>query len=124
MISLSRLVKRHEFVKVAHEGQVVRKATLMVQFLLHSSQCSDSPQALSSVRVGFTASKRVGNAVERNKAKRRMREIVSLWSKRASSFPNSDLVLIAKPAAVKAPFTKLQSDFETSLAHFIRGQNG
>lgn len=120
MIPLVRLVKRYDFVKVAQEGQVARKATLITQCLFHSSKDLNSSSSLSSIRVGFTASKRVGNAVMRNKAKRRMREVVALWAKKAARFPSSDVVVIAKPAAVTAPFTKLQSDFETSLANFYK----
>ncbi|WP_052046035.1 ribonuclease P protein component [Candidatus Paracaedibacter symbiosus] len=103
--------KRREFVKVAQEGTYVSSATLVVQRLVH-----DTP-SLHVCRVGFTASKRVGNAVKRNKAKRRMREVIHLWAKETGTLPPYDLVLIAKPAAVTASFTKIQHDFKKSLAN-------
>lgn len=114
MKSLPRLKKRREFVKVAKEGAYASSATLIVQCLV----CDSSPSRESRLRVGFTASKRTGNAVKRNKAKRRMREIIHLWSKEADFLPYyCDLVMIAKPSLLTAPFHKIQHDFKKSLAY-------
>lgn len=111
MTSLSRLKKRCEFVKVAQTGDYTSSSTLVVQRLVLPLS-SEAPQC----RVGFTASKRVGNSVKRNKAKRRMREIIHLWVKETSSLPCCDLVLIAKAALVTACFQKARQDFKKSLA--------
>lgn len=111
MSSLSRLKKRHEFVKVARQGVSISSTTLIVQSLFYDVSSAHG------CRVGFTASKRVGNAVRRNRAKRRMRAVVQLWVKKGMGllYP-CDLTLVAKPAAVTAPFQKIQRDFEESLA--------
>lgn len=111
MVSLPRLKKRREFVKVAKEGTYVSSATLVVQCLVHDLSSSHE----SGLRVGFTASRRVGNAVKRNKAKRRMREIIHLWSKEADLLPSCELVMIAKPSLATAPFEKIQQYFKKSL---------
>lgn len=111
MISLPRLKKRSEFVKVAKEGTYVSSATLVVQCFIHDFSSSHAP----GLRVGFTASKRVGNAVKRNKAKRRMREVIHLWSKETGSLPSCELVMIAKPSLATASFKKIQHDFKKSL---------
>lgn len=111
MISLPRLKKRREFVKVAKEGSYASSATLVVQCLM----CDLPSSREFRLRVGFTASRRVGNAVKRNKAKRRMREIIHLWRKEAGTLPSCDLVMIAKPSLATAPFKKIQYDFRKSL---------
>lgn len=112
MTSLARLKKRREFVKVAQEGDYTSSATLVVQRLILPLSSPECP-----FRVGFTASKRVGNAVKRNKAKRRMRAVIHLWAKETETLPGCDLVIIAKAALVTAPFKKAQHDFKKSLAH-------
>jgi len=60
-------------------------------------------------RVGFTASRRVGGAVKRNRAKRRMRELVR---RHAVHFDKQgcDFVLIARPDILNLPFHQLETD--------------
>jgi ribonuclease P protein component len=66
-------------------------------------------------RVGFTVSRKVGTAVERNRARRRLREIVRLCD--AERFkPGNDYVLIGRRAALELPFARLVEDFARALA--------
>ena len=67
-----------------------------------------------SVRVGFTVSKKVGNAVERNRIRRRLREIVRL-APAAQMRPGHDYVLIGRRPALSAPFQRMAEDFERAL---------
>ena len=67
------------------------------------------------VRVGFTASRRVGNAVMRNRAKRRLRAAASevlAGEGRAAT----DYVLIARAGTAGRPFAQLVADLRTALA--------
>ncbi len=66
------------------------------------------------VRVGFTCSKKVGNAVERNRVRRRLREVVRLAPAEAMR-PGYDYVLIGRTAALKLPFDRLVEDFDRAL---------
>ncbi|NNF72429.1 MAG: ribonuclease P protein component [Rhodobacteraceae bacterium] len=77
----------------------------------------DSP----ATRVGFTCSKKVGNAVARNRAKRRLREAARAVLPRAGR-PGWDYVLIGRHAATATrPFDALCADLETALARLHQG---
>jgi ribonuclease P protein component len=66
--------------------------------------CLSNGEVIS--RCGFTVSKRIGSAVQRNRARRRMREAVrQLWH---VITPGWDLVWIARPGINDAEFTELQ----------------
>ena len=67
---LRRITKRSDFIQASHAKRFGVKG-----FLLQARNRNDDDQA---IRVGFTCSKKVGNAVARNRAKRRLREITNL----------------------------------------------
>lgn len=62
--------------------------------------------AACAYRVGFTASRKVGKATVRNRARRRLRELARLHLPQQMQ-PGYDLVFIARYAAAIAPFTNL-----------------
>lgn len=66
------------------------------------------------VRVGFTVTKQVGNAVERNRVKRRLREIVRL-SAAGRMRAGHDYVLIGRRAALDLPFPRMLDELERLL---------
>ena len=68
----------------------------------------------SPVRVGFTCSKKVGNAVERNRVRRRLKEVVRL-SQAARMKPGHDYVLIGRRKALELPFDRMIEDFDRAL---------
>jgi ribonuclease P protein component len=92
-----------------------------------------SPEGVPSegCRVGFTASRKVGGAVERNRAKRRLRaaaaEILPLLGRRGH-----DYVLVAKVATLSRPYASLLADLTKAItganaeleAHAKRGHEG
>jgi ribonuclease P protein component len=65
-------------------------------------------------RVGFTISKRVGGAVERNRVRRQLREIVRL-SAATGLHAGSDYVVVGRRAALGIPFVRLTEDFSGAL---------
>ncbi len=65
-------------------------------------------------RFGFTVSKKVGNAVERNRVRRRLREVVRL----SATLPGEaghDYVLIGRRAALAIPFERIAAEFAGAL---------
>jgi ribonuclease P protein component len=75
-------------------------------------------------RLGIIASRRVGGAVTRNRAKRRLREMFrqeALAESGASGGPSLDVVAIARRDLADAPFTRVRSDFRTAIERLRRG---
>ena len=107
LCNINVLKKRREFLFVA-KGTFVRAEGLLLQ----ARQRDDEETVL---RVGFTCSKKVGNAVARNRAKRRLREVarhmLSLHGRLGW-----DYVLIGKAEkTVERPFDELCKDLKKSL---------
>lgn len=64
-------------------------------------------------RVGYTVTKKLGNAVVRNRIKRRLRAVV--YTMRGVLRPGCDYILIARPVAATRNFADLQSDFQQAM---------
>ena len=102
------LRQRRDFLFVQHKG--VRQ--VMTHFILQAAvnPASTALQPALSYRTGVTASKKVGNAVARNRAKRRMRALFrKLECDHALS--GTDYVLVARHSLVQAAWTELLADF-------------
>lgn len=88
-------------------------------FLLQARARGDDS---ATVRVGFTASKKIGNAVARNRAKRRLREVARAILARDAR-PGWDYVLVAKPGATTTrDFTLLLDDLTAALRSVHRAR--
>jgi ribonuclease P protein component len=102
-----RLQKRGDFLRLQHKG--VKQ--VMPAFIM---QAGASPDKLAQIRIGFTASKKIGNAVCRNRAKRRLRALATSALLPASR-PNTDYVLIARRSILQASFAQLEADLRSAL---------
>jgi ribonuclease P protein component len=79
-------------------------------FVLQMRQRDDARPA----RVGFTVSKKVGNAVARNRVRRRLREIVRRTPEQSLK-TGCDYVLIGRQSAIALPFDRLVRDLSGAL---------
>lgn len=68
------------------------------------------------IGVGFTASRKVGSAVERNRARRRLRAVAREVLP-AAGRSGYDYVLIARATTLRRPYIELAKDLKTALAH-------
>ena len=108
---LITLTKRADFQRASRAAHVA-KAGFVVQM---RKRKSDEPASPEIIRIGFTCSKKVGNAVARNRAKRRLREMARL-ALPDHGLPCHDYVLIGRKGATAGlPFTQLQGDFLAAL---------
>ena len=73
------------------------------------------PNTLGQDRLGIIASKRVGNAVHRNRAKRRVRELFRQNEHGVTRPTGFDFVVIVRSELVRAPFPAVAADFEAAL---------
>ena len=85
-------------------------------FIIQKYTNSDSIDL--NLKFGFTATKKIGNAVVRNRAKRRMRALVSRFVKEDINFfdNKSSYVLVAKSSLNKALFINLYSEMQQCLS--------
>ncbi|MDT2071044.1 MAG: ribonuclease P protein component [Planktomarina sp.] len=103
---LERLKQRKDFLRLAHAKRVHSAS-----FVLQSRDRGDAQM----LRVGFTCSKKVGNAVARNRAKRRLREIARLVLPRFGQVGH-DYVLIGRAKiTATTKFTALQEELLSAL---------
>ena len=108
--SVGRLKRRADFLRVA----AARRKWAAPGLILQAAPQPDSETAEAEIRVGFTASRKVGNAVKRNRARRRLKALVREMIA-TDADPGLDLVLIARPATVDRPFDELRRDLRQSL---------
>jgi ribonuclease P protein component len=101
-----RLAKREDFNKVYRYGKSMANHQFVLYYLPQSK--------LEQFRLGISVSKKVGNAVVRNRLRRMIKEIVRL--KKENMTPHYDYVLIARKPAAEMEY----ADMEKSILHVIR----
>lgn len=116
MPGLERLKRRGEFLKVAGQGRKWATPGLVLQAL-------SRPGPQQGTRYGLTASRKVGGAVARNRARRRLRALAEHWLPVAGR-ADTDYVLIARSATVHRPFQELERDLQVALERVGRPPKG
>jgi len=103
---LGKLKKRSEFLYV-RDGRYQARPGVVIQ--MRAQQ-----EPTDTINVGFTATKKIGNAVVRNRCKRRMRELARALLPLHGK-PGHDYVFIARAKTAKAEWADLQKDVEKAL---------
>jgi ribonuclease P protein component len=109
--AIGRLKTRAEFLHVKG-GARFAAPSLVLQARRRAADTGERPEL---ARFGFTATKSLGGAVLRNRARRRLKEAVRLAGPR-HAVEGYDYVLIARAGTVQRRFTELVKDLERALA--------
>ncbi|MEW6243824.1 MAG: ribonuclease P protein component [Bacillota bacterium] len=99
-----RLTRRRDFREVYEKGRSYANRAAVV-YVLHREGTGS--------RVGFSVSRRIGSAVDRNREKRRFREVIRVLCKRVK--PGVDLVFVVRRGAMKMEFRELEKSLRDLL---------
>jgi ribonuclease P protein component len=108
----ARLLRHADFERVYKQGRRHFSASITVFYLerreVQTEAKSSKPPGISGIRVGFTVGRSLGGAVERNRMKRRLREIVR--QTRPSGGRNVDVVMNPKKSLMAADFSAVLNE--------------
>ena len=105
-LAIERMRKRPQFLACARAPSCAKGAVVI--------QARPREDGLPVVRTGFTATRKVGNAVVRNRARRRLREAARLLLPQLGS-PGFDYVFIARGGTAERPWVRLLDDVKSAL---------
>lgn len=104
-VLMERLRQRADFLAAAN-GRKIATAAFVLQTRARAQT--------GAIRVGFTVSKKVGTAVERNRVRRRLKNLVAR-SATGRLLSGHDYVLIGRRAALQRPFEQMVEDLQAAL---------
>src|SRR5215475_8658148 len=107
---MDRLRQRADFLAVANGARVNASA-----FVLQSRRRNDS----GPIRIGFTVTRKNGTATERNRIRRRLRELVKRLDP-VSIQPHHDYVLVGRRDALSRDFAGMLEDLRAAFARLTR----
>ena len=110
---MERLRQRAEFVAVAAGARTGTPAFSL------QGRARDADTTVPEARIGFTVTKKTGNSVERNRIRRRLREMVKRVDDEVLR-RDGDYVLVARREALHRSFDALLTDFGTAAARLNR----
>nr|WP_276560295.1 ribonuclease P protein component [Brucella melitensis] len=108
-----RLRKRAEFLTVRN-GEKRRGPLFLMAVRERTEEESNAAKTGDNPRVGFTVTKKNGNAVIRNRIRRRLKEAIRCHAGRDMA-PSTDYVIVAREQALNAPFSQLTEELSRRI---------
>jgi ribonuclease P protein component len=105
-VKVSRLIKRADFLRLSRSRRWSAPGLVL--------QMAPTPEPSDALRVGFTATKKLGGAVVRNRVKRRLREAARAVLPLLGQ-SGHDYVLVGREAPAERPFVALIDDLKQAL---------
>jgi ribonuclease P protein component len=102
---------RRDFLRLAAKGKKCARPGFVMQAMRHGGD--------AALRVGYTATKKIGNAVARNRARRRLREAARLVLA-GRELAGVELVLICRQDTATMPFQALCGQLDAALGEVLR----
>lgn len=117
---LDHLKRRSDFLHVARRGRSRATPGLVVQVCRHERNGTEQPRPL---RLGVTVTRKVGNAVKRNRVRRRLRAVARAVIPE-TVIAGFDCVLIGRAATLDRPFPALIADLQAALRGLTGSDGG
>jgi len=111
---LARLTERKQFLAAADQGRRFRSSAFTVQVLDAPSRGGCGGASSEGLRLGLTASRKVGNAVKRNRIRRRLR-VAAQQALAAQADRPCDVVVVARPETLTTAFATLVSELSIAI---------
>jgi ribonuclease P protein component len=111
---LARLTQRKEFLAAAEHGRRFRSSAFTVQVLDAPPPAATGADGHDGLRLGLTASRKVGNAVKRNRIRRRLRAAAGIALAEQAGRA-CDVVIVARPETLAADFQLLVAELSVAL---------
>ena len=123
MVNCQTLIKRSDFQNLTHKSQAFKTPAFILLYAPYTGEeAAQKNLPPNTVRIGYTATKRsIGNAVKRNRAKRRLRALADAFMRLnpqlelPEGVQNADVVFIARHSIADIPHTQLEADMQKTL---------
>ncbi len=103
--------RRADFLRLAARGRKLARPGFVLQVARGDA---DKP-----LRVGYTATKKIGNAVARNRARRRLKEAARLVLAEAAPLNGIEMVLICRRETAALPFESLRGNLKAAIGEAV-----
>ena len=119
-MDIQTIKKRRDFLK-GNKAPYAAMPSVVIQSYIRTDEIVETDE---SIMMGITCSKNVGNAVKRNRAKRRLREAGKIVLKEIGKKKTNYIFIARKDQTIKVKFTDLCNDIEIGIKKIYDQEEG